>query len=229
MVTFDVTPDILKPWIPPHVELDQYQGRTLVSLIGFRFLDASVLGIPIPLHRDFVEVNLRFYTRRMAPEGWRHGVTFIREMVPVPAVALAARALYNEPYRALPMRSRNESSLATAGRAGSVRYEWRSSGQWQQLEVTTQGASRELASGSEEEFIAVRHWGHGTHRDGSAIEYHVRHPRWRYWKARSHVLNWDVAALFGPRFVAPMGRAPSSVFVADGSAVAVSMFRRLGR
>jgi uncharacterized protein YqjF (DUF2071 family) len=90
--------------LPRGTELDDWQGRTLVSLVGFRFLDTRILGAPIPLHRDFDEVNLRFYVRRRSPEGWRRAVVFVREIVPRRAIAVVARIWYNEPYIALPMR-----------------------------------------------------------------------------------------------------------------------------
>jgi Uncharacterized conserved protein (COG2071). len=39
--------------------------------------------LPVPLHRDFDEVNLCFYVRHVTPAGeQRRGVTFVRELVP---------------------------------------------------------------------------------------------------------------------------------------------------
>src|SRR5688500_20378255 len=104
MLNFAVDPKILQPLIPSETELDFHDGQTFLSVVGFLFLDTRVLGVPIPLHRDFEEVNLRFYVRRRGPEGWRRGVVFVKEIVPRPAIATVARVLYNEPYVALPMR-----------------------------------------------------------------------------------------------------------------------------
>ena len=42
-----------------------------MSVVGFRFLRTRGLGIPIPFHRDFEELNLRLYVRRRAEDGWR--------------------------------------------------------------------------------------------------------------------------------------------------------------
>jgi hypothetical protein len=61
-----------------------------VSLVGFLFCDTWVRGMPVPLHRTFEEVNLRFYVERLAEDGSRRrAVVFIRELVPrrVPPVA----------------------------------------------------------------------------------------------------------------------------------------------
>jgi uncharacterized protein len=82
MLQYEVPPTILRPLVSRGTELDSWQGHTLVSVVGFQFLDTRVLGMPVPFHRNFEEVNLRFYVRRRIPEGWRRGVVFIREIVP---------------------------------------------------------------------------------------------------------------------------------------------------
>ena len=82
MLNFDIEPAVLQPFVPRGTELDTWQGRTLMSLVGFRFLKTRIWGLPIPRHRNFEELNLRFYVRRQAPDGWRRGVVFIKELVP---------------------------------------------------------------------------------------------------------------------------------------------------
>ena len=66
MLNYEVPPEALAPLVPAGTELDSWQGKTFVSVVGFLFLDTRVLGIAIPGHRDFEEVNLRFYVRRKA-------------------------------------------------------------------------------------------------------------------------------------------------------------------
>ena len=105
MLNFRIDPDVLRPYVPAGTELDVWQGDTLVSVVGFRFLDTRVLGWPIPGHRDFDEVNLRFYVRRLVNGEMRRAVTFLREVVPRHAIALIARIAYNEPYITCRMRS----------------------------------------------------------------------------------------------------------------------------
>ena len=104
MLNFAVDPKILEPLVPRGTELDFHEGQTFLSVVGFLFLDTRVLGLPIPLHRDFEEVNLRFYVRRKSADDWRRGVVFVRELVPRQAIAIVARTFYGEPYSALPMR-----------------------------------------------------------------------------------------------------------------------------
>ena len=59
MLNYEIEPAILEPLVPRGTELDFWEDRTFVSVVGFMFLDTRLLGWPIPLHRNFEEVNLR--------------------------------------------------------------------------------------------------------------------------------------------------------------------------
>src|SRR5881392_1891068 len=104
MLNYVVDPGLISPFVPPHTEIDYENGETFLTVVGFLFLDTRLLGVPIPLHRDFEEVNLRFYVRRKSADKWRRGVVFIREVVPRRAIVLVARTFYRENYIALPMK-----------------------------------------------------------------------------------------------------------------------------
>ena len=228
MVNYEVDPAVLLPRVPAGVVLDLYAGRALVSVVGFRFLRTRLLGVPVPLHRDFDEVNLRFYVRREMPDGTvRRGVTFVRELVPRAAIALVARLAYNEPYRALPMRSVVPAGAPDA--AGALAFEWRRDGRWERVAARTHGEATPLVPGSEAEFITEHYWGYTRQRDGGTVEYQVMHPAWRVRDAQAPELDVDVASLYGAEFVAPLRERPASAFVATGSPVTVHRPRRLAR
>jgi uncharacterized protein len=222
MLNWPVDPAILQPFVPRGTELDAWEGKTFVSAVGFLFLDTRLFGIPVPFHRSFEEVNLRFYVGRDGPEGRRRGVCFVREIVPRWAVAFLARAVYNERYIALPMRHRVEPAPN-----GLAEYAWKHGGRWSSLRARFSGEPEALRAGSEEEFITEHYWGYAAQRDGGTVEYRVEHPSWRVWRAHDGVLDADVAALYGPQFTAPLAAPPSSVFVADGSPVVVRRARRI--
>ena len=217
LLNFEVDPSLLMARVPLGCELDAWQGRTLVSVVGFMFLDTRLLGIPIPLHRTFEEVNLRFYVRRHAADGWRRGVVFVKEIVPRLVIACVARALYNEPYISLPMTHQIE----TQGSEHSVRYAWSLRGRENFVSVRAEGLPRAIVDGSEEEFIAEHYWGYTRQRDGSTLEYSVEHPRWKIWRAQEARLDCDVRELYGAEFEPVLRASPSSAFLADGSAVRV--------
>jgi hypothetical protein len=225
MLNYPVDPEILTPFVPRGTELDSWQGRTFVSVVGFLFLDTRVLGMAIPYHRDFEEVNLRFYVRRKVGEEWRRGVVFVKEIVPRFAIAATARLFYGEKYVALPMR---HSITGDPTRGGmDVRYGWRWRGRWNGIGGVASGSAAEAAPGSEEEFITEHYWGYSSLRGGGCVEYQVEHPRWRVWTLSRPVLDCDVAALYGERFAAPLAGEPSSAFLADGSEVTVHQGVRL--
>lgn len=227
MLQYEIEPDVLRPFVPRGTELDEWEGRTLVSLVGFRFLETRLLGAPIPFHRHFDEVNLRFYVRRRGPEGWRRAVVFIREIVPRQAIAVVARLWYHEPFIALPMRHTIAMDGAEEGQVGRVRYEWLHRGDWARLEVETQGTPARPAPGSQEEFITEHYWGHTAQRDGRCLEYQVAHLGWRIWAVGRASLHCDVERLYGASFARSLSAAPCSAFLADGSEVAVFRGSRL--
>ncbi|MDQ6828495.1 MAG: DUF2071 domain-containing protein [Gemmatimonadota bacterium] len=220
MLNYAADPDILAPLVPTGTELDLWRGTAYVSVVGFRFLETRVLGVPVPLHRDFDEVNLRFYVRRIGDDGaWRRGVVFVREVVPRSAIALIARTLYNEPYLALPMK---HDVRPPKGRgAGKVEYRWRHRGRWNAITATIEGDAAPTGIHSFEEFITEHYWGYTRQRDGGTIEYRVEHPRWPAWRAVSASLDCDVRAMYGDVFTESLGAAPRSAFVAVGSEVTV--------
>ena len=111
MLNYTVDPGLLTPLIPLATEIDFENGDTFLSVVGFLFLDTRLLGLQIPLHRDFEEVNLRFCVRRKSADTWRRGVVFIRELVPRHAIALIARACYGENYLAVPMKHESNMSM----------------------------------------------------------------------------------------------------------------------
>ena len=216
MLNFAIDPTALRPLVTRGTELDAFDGRTLVSVVGFQFLGTRVWGVPVPLHTDFEEVNLRFYVRRREGGEWRRGVVFVREIVPRLGIAVLARWLYGEPYVALPMRSTVERT-STGIR---VEYGWRSAHGWNGLEAAGEGEPREIGEGSEEEFITEHYWGY-TARGSTTAEYEVEHPRWRVWAAKSSRFECDVAGLYGETFVEALNANPVSAFIAEGSPIVV--------
>lgn len=227
MLNYEVAPEILTPFVPAGTELDVWQGKHLVSMVGFLFQKTRVAGIPIPFHHNFEEVNLRFYVRRKVDGEWRRGVVFIKELVPRFAIAWVARTIYNENYVALPMSHRIEKSADVSEGIKSVQYGWRFGGEENFLKLTTRGRPLPIGKGTEQEFITEHYWGYAAQKDGSTVEYRVEHPRWRVWETASAALHCNVAGLYGKHFCKSLSGQPSSAFLAEGSAVKVFQGGRL--
>ena len=227
MLNYHVDPALLRPHVPAGTELDEFEGKTYVSMVGFMFLNTRVMGIPIPFHRNFEEVNLRFYVRRRTPQGLRRGVVFVREIVPRWAIAAVARVCYNENYASMPMRHAIALLNGALGSGSELDYGWRHRGQWSSLRATLTGAPAFAGEGSLEQFITEHYWGYSRQRDGGCVEYEVAHPPWRVWPVAKPELTCDAARIYGHDFVNCLSAQPDSAFVAEGSAVEVCRGRRL--
>jgi uncharacterized protein len=227
LLNFEIDPRILEPYTPAGTELDFFNGRTFVSIVGFQFLDVRLFGLRIPFHANFEEVNLRFYVRRRVEEGSRRGVVFIRELAPRWAVAVTARWLYGENYLCLPM-SHNVIGGHDPGDAPErVEYRWRFHGHYRHVAVEIADAPRRPDAGSHEEFVVEHYWGYSALPRGRSKEYLVAHRPWRVAPAAQVEFNCDVAALYGPKFAPFLEAGPASAFWADGSIVRVYPGKRL--
>ncbi len=226
MLNFPIDKSELDSLAPRGTEVDAWQGTTYISLVAFEFLDTRVLGIPIPFHRNFEEINLRFYVRRQGPDGWRRGVVFVREVVPKWAIAAVAQWIYNEKYVACPTRSRikDPSELEPEGIA---EYGWKHQGSWLTIGAKYRGEASYPHPDSQEEFITEHYWGYSAQRRGGTVEYRVDHPQWEVWPAKGTTLEGDFAAFYGDRFATALACPPSSAFVARGSHVTVRAGQRI--
>lgn len=214
MVNYVVDLGVLLPHLPTGVQIDLWQGKAYVSVVGFRFLNTQVLGVPIPFHRNFDQVNLRFYVRRRMGDEWRKGVVFVKEIVPRRAIAFVARTVYNENYVRHAMRN----SLRVPG---ELKYEWRNTGTWERIGATAVGDAFTPAPDSEETFITEHYWGYAAQRDGSTMEYAVEHLPWRVWHCESPEFVADVGRLYGKAFEPFLKAKPASALLAEGSPVVV--------
>ena len=216
MSNYAVDPRLLAPLVPPGTEIDFENGETFLSVVGFLFLDTRLLGLPIPLHRDFEEVNLRFYVRRKSADTWRRGVVFVRELVPKRAIATIARTFYGEPYLAVAMKHEIEHVDLRV----KVAYSWRRGSKWESLEMSASGEPQSIPAGSHAEFITEHYWGYTCFRGGCS-EYRVEHPRWKIWNASDFEFNAEVATLYGEQFAETLNQPPRSAFIADGSPITI--------
>jgi uncharacterized protein len=223
MLNYEVDRKLLNSLVPAGTELDSWNGHTFVSLVGFRFLKTKVWGFSFPFHRNFDEINLRFYVRREHGGEIRRGVVFIREIVPRWAVSIVARNFYNEHYVAFPMKHKIKRNATQT----TIEYQWEIRGNWNTLALTVDGIPRIPGLGSEEEFITEHYWGYAAERGGSCIEYQVQHPQWKIWKATDAHFDGCVTELYGKELNVVLAGPPASAFLAEGSAVSVHRGRRL--
>lgn len=213
MANYEVDPAILLPRVPAGTELDLHGGKCFVSLVGFMFLDTRVLGVPVPMHVNFEEVNLRFYVRRETEKELRRGVVFVKEIVPRYAIAQVARTLYGEPYECWRMSHVRE--------GGRIEYEWNKGGCTNRVAVRRGENLGVPAENSHGEFIIEHYWGYTRRGADRTDEYKVEHPKWELYAAEDVRIAVDCDRTYGAEFAALNEQEPYSVLLAKGSEIAV--------
>jgi len=223
MLNYEIDPAILKPSLPAYTEIDLWQGKALVSMVGFLFEDTRVLGIKWPFHINFEEVNLRFYVRHFDGKEWKRGAVFVSEIVPKIFITIIANNLYREHYHAMPMR---HSIIQSKGDTDYL-YEWKSKGKWNKLGATASNSFAPIQPGSPEEFIFEHYWGYNIWSDTVTMQYQVEHISWEVAQVTNPVFEADIPALYGAAFAPYLSVKPYSAFFAKGSDIGVRMGAKL--
>lgn len=222
MANYIVDPAVLMPHVPAGTELDLWSNTCYVSLVGFMFQNTKVLGIEIPFHVNFEEVNLRFYVKHKSGSDWKRGVVFIKEICPRSMVSLIANSLYNEHYQTMPMTHEWQENNGKL----SVEYRWKSDA-WNYIKVVCGTALMRMDAGSEEEFITEHYWGYTKHSDTKTLEYQVEHPRWDLYPIKGYSIDVDFGNVYGDPIAFLSDEKPKSVFLAEGSGIKVYSGRKV--
>lgn len=223
MANYTVDPAVLTPYLPHKTEIDLFNGKAFVSLVGFMFMNTRLLGYKIPFHVNFEEVNLRFYVRFKDNGAWKRGTVFIKEIVPKPAIAFIANILYHEKYAT----KRMSHKIKETGNEILMGYKWKHQRKWNSIEALVENTPQPMIMGSEEAFIAEHYWGYSKYSDTTTFEYNVQHPAWKVFPVKNFRIDCDFMSLYGEDFSHLQHAGPDFVLVAQGSAVSVLKKRKL--
>jgi uncharacterized protein YqjF (DUF2071 family) len=223
IANYVVDENILKKHLPAGTELDLWEGNCYVSLVGFMFVNTRLLGIKIPFHTNFEEVNLRFYVKRLDEGEWKRGVVFIKEIVPKPALSFVANTIYKEHYETMPM----DHSWEELDDRRIVEYKWKKQGKWNSIKVEASLEKFELAAGGKIEFITEHYWGYAKVNEHRTNEYEVTHPKWDAYEVKDFEIDIDFGAVYGSEFSFLTSEEPDSVMLAEGSEITVEGKRKL--
>ncbi|MBX3724050.1 MAG: DUF2071 domain-containing protein [Turneriella sp.] len=216
MVNYEVDAALLAPLVPKHCELDTFEGKHLVSLVAFQFLQTRVKGFRIPWHVNFPEINLRLYLKRTIQGETRRGVAFIKEIVPKRAITFVANTLFNEHYITRRMTQR----VAVSDQI-KAEYTFEEKGQTQRLTCFAAVRPHDIKPGSIEDFITEHYYGYNGGAGRKTLEYQVEHPSWRTYPIQAYTLDVDFAATYGETWGFLKDQKPHSVLLAEGSEVKV--------
>ena len=223
LFNYEVPPEILTGHLPAGTELDLWKGKCYVSVVGFMFQNTKLLGIKIPFHVNFEEVNLRFYVKRIVDGEVRRGVVFIKEIVPKWALSFVANTVYKEHYETRPMKHQwaSENDILT------VEYQWELPTSWQGLSIKASAALVPIVEGSEAEFITEHYWGYAKVSSTKTNEYEVTHPRWLQYPVLEYQVQFDFKENYGSEFAFLNDVEPESVLLAEGSEITVESKKTL--
>lgn len=216
MVNYEINPNILKPYLPKGVELDFFDDKTYVSLVGFMFQEISILGIPIPFIGSFEEINLRFYVKRTEGDSVKRGVVFIKEVVSSKIIAYIANKLFKEQYVSIPTINSFNIDMQK-----NILYGWKINLEWHTISVTTELNKQNIEQGSFEQFIFERYYGYAKNKARNTFEYRIHHPKWVTNKILSYSIDCDFNLMFGNKFNELNNHIPNSIFYAEGSDIAI--------
>jgi uncharacterized protein YqjF (DUF2071 family) len=223
LANYIIDQKLLVKYLPVGTELDFWNGNCYVSLVGFMFTNTKLLGIKIPFHTNFEEVNLRFYVKRFEDGEWKRGVVFIKEIVPKKALTFIANNVYNENYETLPM----EHYWDTENNKRTVLYKWKKDNVWHEFKIIASIEKFKIEHRSETEFITEHYWGYAKVNKKKSNEYEVTHPKWEVYNVNEYEIKVDFGAVYGKEFEILNSIKPNSVMLAEGSEITVESKRTI--
>jgi uncharacterized protein YqjF (DUF2071 family) len=222
MANYEIDPKILTQFLPKGVELDLFNGKCYISLVGFMFKNTKLFNIPIPFFGNFEEINLRFYVKRTEENGsTKRGVVFINETIPYPIVAWVANKLYNEHYTVVPTKHK----IVKENLIKKVKFDWLLNNKWNSIDVTSFIASEKMKRNSLESFIYEHYYGYTKIGENETEEYKLQHPSWKVSEVMDYTIDCDFEAMYGKSFAVLNQTKPEAVFIADGSAIGIEWKR----
>ena len=212
LITYDVEPEMLLPYIPDGLEPDTIDGRGFLSLVAFDFMETKVKGMKIPFHVNFPEINLRIYVK----DKEKRGVVFVREFVPKSIIPVIANTLYNENYKAIKMKSSVEKN-------GAIFINHTIEIKKKEFQINLQAENKPYLPpiDSTEHFFKEHEWGFGTSKAGKPLIYKVEHPFWNIYPIRKFEHNFDFGVVYGKNWESLNNKTPYNVTYAEGSEIKV--------
>lgn len=221
MANYAVDPNVLIPYLPRGVELDSFEGKFYVSLVGFMFNKTRIFKVPIPYLGSFEEINLRFYVLRKHEGKIKRGVVFINETVPFAPVAWMANYLYKEHYTAV----KTKHHWHLSDNLKTIDYSWEKDKKWNNIRVNAHSQGNAMKAGSVEAFIFEHYFGYTRVDEHKTLEYRINHPSWKINQVIDHIIDCDFEKMYGPDFAFLNSQQADHVILAEGSDVSVKWKR----
>ena len=217
--TYAVNPDLLVPHLPQGVEPDIIEGKAFVSVVPFNFTNTKFLGMKVPFHVHFPEINLRFYVHR----GGKRGVVFLTEYISKFFIKEIANRVYYENYRLAKLNSH----VAENEKEIMVRHTLEKGAKKFFIEINAENNPALPARNSTEHFFEERFCGYSKTPPGKAMEFRVDHPSWEIYPVKHFKTDFDFGFLFGVEWNILNETKPVCVMLVKGSHVKMFPHRPL--
>lgn len=170
-------------FMPRHVKVDEYEGRTFVGLVMTAFDRTRVLGAPLPYLGAFRQMNVRLYS----VDGHdRHGVVFIRlDASRLPAVAIGR--LLTQPFHWSRLTADAASEAWTVG-------SWTHEGS---TVATVSGRRGPPVARDPLEHWLTNRWGAHARLGPATVWGRVAHPTWSFHEYSVHHLHAPILSRLG--------------------------------
>jgi len=188
---WEVPVDVLRPLIPPALEIDTFGGRAWLGVVPFRMSGVRMRGTPaVPGFSRFPELNVRTYVVRDR----KPGVWFFSLDAANAVAVWGARRLFHLPYFF--------TAMSCAEDAGWIRYESRRKdrrGSAASLEARYRavGDVFNAAPGSIEHFLAERYCLYAADEKRRIIRCEIHHSPWPLQLAEAELEENTMAAAAG--------------------------------
>ena len=218
IANFETDKRFLEPYVPAGTELNDWNGKYFMSLVGFEFSNPKLFGVPSPFFRSFPELNLRFYVKRKLKNSWRKGVVFIKEIASSKLVGAIAGWLYKENFTAFPLKR----NIKLIGDKLNIEYYLIVNNKTNYFTAIASSLPSDYDENTLEGFIRDHYWGYTRVTENSTKEFLVTHRPWNIHAVSSVEIKIDAATLYGDEFDPYFKSSPYNIFLMDGSETKVT-------
>jgi len=167
-----VEPTVLRPLLPPQLQIDTFEGRAWLAVVPFRMTGVRLRGTPsVPWLSAFPELNVRTYVT----SGGKPGVWFFSLDAANPLAVAIARAWFHLPYFRARMSCEQREGLILYA---SQRTHRKAPAAFLECRYRPVGDVSSAQAGTLEHFLTERYCLYATNARGQIIRGEIHHPPW---------------------------------------------------
>jgi uncharacterized protein YqjF (DUF2071 family) len=167
-----VEPAVLRPLLPPQLQIDTFEGRAWLAVVPFRMTGVRLRGTPsLPWLSAFPELNVRTYITC----GGKPGVWFFSLDAANPLAVAIARMWFHLPYFRARMRCEEREGWI---HYASERTHRQAPATLLECQYRPLGDVFSSQAGTLEHFLTERYCLYATDARGQIIRAEIHHPPW---------------------------------------------------